>query len=118
MSKFTAAGYAVFNANYRMGTDVPWPAQTADAMDTVAWIKAHASQFGINPNRGAAYGFSSGAQLAAKVGMVGTGSARVKAVVTTGGHFDPYKTWNTAHTTDSTSSRQTSRTPPRAAQHG
>src|SRR6185437_12932657 len=39
--------------------------QVSDVTSAARWIVAHATQFGIDPRRGAVYGFSAGGQLAA-----------------------------------------------------
>ena len=51
-----AAGFVVFNINYRLSTDlysagVSWPAPRTDILTAVQWAKARADQFGIEPNR-------------------------------------------------------------------
>jgi acetyl esterase/lipase len=66
-----AAGYVVFNIEYRLFGDDgsnPWPAQLVDAQRAVRWIRANAAIYGIDPDRVAAYGHSAGGTLAAHLG--------------------------------------------------
>jgi acetyl esterase/lipase len=73
---FTDRGYVTFMAGYRLfdpetGTD-PWPAQIDDAQHVIKWIRAHAAEFNVDPDRICAAGHSSGGQLA---GLLGTTEA-------------------------------------------
>jgi acetyl esterase/lipase len=68
---FSVKGWQAFNLSYRMGDDVTYAEQVADVLTARDWIKAHAAQFGIDPNRGVVYGFSAGGQLAAVAGTAG-----------------------------------------------
>ena len=52
VNAFKAAGFVVFNINYRLSGEAAWPAQRYDASSALAWIKAHAETFGIDPRRG------------------------------------------------------------------
>jgi acetyl esterase/lipase len=95
-------GYVVFMAGYRLfnvATEKnPWPAQLDDAQHAVRWIRAHADEYGIDPDRLCAMGGSSGGHLA---GLVGTTestndsdlglegiSSRVDCVVSVAGDAD------------------------------
>ncbi len=95
-------GYNVFNAEYEpaynpdgtpyisksYGGTKPatWPQTRVDTALAVNYIKANASTFNINPNRGGAYGFSSGGHLAALYGTYYNG---VKAVMSVAGVLKP-----------------------------
>jgi len=92
-----SAGFVVFNANYRLSVEAAWPAQRLDAEAALAWVRSHASKFGIDPDRGAVYGFSAGGQIASQLGTVGKGSGRVRAVVSIAGAVDPYRGWRYVH---------------------
>jgi len=95
-------GYATFNVNYRLfnpdtGAN-PWPAQLDDVQRAVRWVRAHATEYGIDPDRVAAYGHSSGGTLATAVGVQETRddnipelagiSSRVNCVVDLSGDVD------------------------------
>lgn len=49
----------------------PWPAQLQDARAAVRWVRANAAAWGADPGRIAAWGESSGAQIAMVLGMTG-----------------------------------------------
>lgn len=64
------AGYVCFWANYRLVTkdSNKYPAQIDDAQRAVRWIRAHAAQYRIDPNRIGAIGDSAGGHLVALLG--------------------------------------------------
>jgi acetyl esterase/lipase len=66
-------GYVTFMAGYRLFDpdtgENPWPAQLDDAQRAIRWIRAHADEFNVDPERVCAIGHSSGGQLA---GLLGT----------------------------------------------
>ena len=96
------AGYVTFNIDYRlfaMETGVnPWPAQLDDAQRAVRWVRAHAAEYGVDPDRIGAIGFSAGGQLASFLGSRDTRdnndpalagySSRVSCVVNMAGDVD------------------------------
>jgi len=101
MGQFLArAGYLAFSVDYRLlqGDQNRWPAQLDDVQCAVRWVRAHASQYGVNPERIGAFGHSAGAQLAALLGMEDTRdnsdpalakySSKVQAVVDVSGPTD------------------------------
>lgn len=65
-------GYVTFMAGYRLfgeGTgENPWPAQLDDAQHAIQWVRAHADEFNVDPERVCAIGHSSGGHLAGMVG--------------------------------------------------
>jgi acetyl esterase/lipase len=95
-------GYNVFNAEYQPaykadgtpylslsnggGKPATWPQTRVDTALAVNYIKANASAFNINANRGGAYGFSSGGHLAALYGAYYNG---VQAVMSVAGVLKP-----------------------------
>jgi acetyl esterase/lipase len=94
---FQAAGFKVFNMNYRLATEAPWPAQRLDGANAILYIKTHWRTFGINPNRGGVYGFSAGGHIASTLGTVGAGKTRTRAVISVAGVNDPYRGWTYVH---------------------
>ncbi len=58
-------GYAVFLPEYRLAPEARYPAGLIDVNDAIAWVKVHAGEFGISPNKLALGGASSGGQMAA-----------------------------------------------------
>lgn len=102
------AGYRLFDAE--AGANA-WPAQLEDAQRAIRWVRAHAADLHVDPNRIAAMGHSSGGHLA---GLLGTTdvpydadaaldgiSSRVDCVVSLAGDADltvPYPDPATART--------------------
>lgn len=78
----TDAGIAWVSINYRLAPAHRWPAQIEDTRAAVAWVRAHAAEFGGDPARIAIMGHSAGGHLAlfAAVATEG-GAAPVHAVV-------------------------------------
>lgn len=62
--KCLAAGLSVASANYRLSQDAPYPAPMRDGARAIQYLRAHAKDFGIDPDRIAASGNSAGAGIA------------------------------------------------------
>ena len=62
------AGFCVVSANYRYSTEAHFPAQLFDVKAVVRFVRAHAAELNIDPNRIYAWGISAGAHLAALLG--------------------------------------------------
>ena len=95
------AGYVAFSVDYRLVDAATgghrWPAQLDDVQRAVRWVRAHAADYGIDPMRVGAYGWSAGGQLAALLGTRDTRdataplasySSRVACVVDLAGDVD------------------------------
>jgi acetyl esterase/lipase len=65
----TARGLLVVSINYRLAPDFPWPAMIEDAKCAVRSLRAHASEYNLDPNRIAIEGDSVGGQIALLVGL-------------------------------------------------
>jgi Esterase/lipase len=78
---YVEQGYTVFNLNYRLSQDAPWPAQRVDAIDAIRTARRHAKLFGFDPSRYGVVGFSAGGHIAAAVGTYRDGLPGLKAVV-------------------------------------
>jgi acetyl esterase/lipase len=65
--EFAARGYAVATISIRSSFDARFPAQGYDARAAVRWLRENAGQFGIDPDRFAFMGNSSGGWAAAFV---------------------------------------------------
>lgn len=61
-------GYAVVAINYRLTTEAVFPAQINDCKAAIRFIKAHAGEYDLDPNRIAVWGSSAGGTLAAMLG--------------------------------------------------
>jgi acetyl esterase/lipase len=89
------AGYVVVSCNYVLGPKTKegvWPQNITDCRDAVRWVRGHAKELGVNPDRIAVAGGSAGGYLALMVGLsddrTGPGgdpqakvSAKVSAVI-------------------------------------
>jgi acetyl esterase/lipase len=89
------AGYVVVSCNYVLGPKTKvgvWPQNIADCRNAVRWVRAHAKELGVNPDKIAVAGGSAGGYLALMVGLsddkTGPGgdpaakhSAKVSAVI-------------------------------------
>jgi acetyl esterase/lipase len=71
---FAERGYVCFSLNYRLVTasDHHFPAQLDDVQRAIRWIRAHASRYGVDPNRIGAIGGSAGGHLVALLGTEDT----------------------------------------------
>lgn len=58
-------GYAIANIDYRLSQDAIFPAQIEDCKAAIRWLRAHASEYGYDPQRIGAWGASAGGHLAA-----------------------------------------------------
>lgn len=76
------AGFAWFSISYRLATDVTqFGVAINDVQAAVRYVRCHAAQFNIDPDRIALIGESAGGQLAAMAALRGLGDTAVKAVV-------------------------------------
>jgi acetyl esterase/lipase len=65
---FPARGYAVACVNYRLSGQAIFPAQIEDVRDAIAYLRANAVRFGVDPRRFVAWGPSAGGHLVALAG--------------------------------------------------
>ncbi|KAF2860287.1 alpha/beta-hydrolase [Piedraia hortae CBS 480.64] len=54
----------VVSVDYRLAPECPFPTAVEDGVDAVRWVHANAAELGINPNKIALSGFSSGGNMA------------------------------------------------------
>ncbi len=64
-------GYAVVSINYRKSHVDTFPAQIHDCKAAVRWIRKHAEQYNLDPNKIGAMGGSAGGHLSALLGTSG-----------------------------------------------
>ncbi|PPK87382.1 acetyl esterase/lipase [Neolewinella xylanilytica] len=62
-------GYALASIDYRNSTQAKFPAQLQDCNAAIAHLHAHATAYGLDPDRFALMGFSAGGHLASLVGL-------------------------------------------------
>lgn len=97
---FAHLGFLAVTINYRLSGEAPWPAALHDCRCAVRFLRAHAKEYGIDPDRIGAWGNSAGGHLALMLGMAGKDaipdddgpylneSSSVKAVVSDSGPID------------------------------
>lgn len=62
-------GYAVASVSYSLSDKAKWPAQLHEAKAAVRWLRAHAGEHGLDPDRFIAWGLSAGGHMAAMLGV-------------------------------------------------
>jgi acetyl esterase/lipase len=65
----TEHGYAVARIDYRLAPEYPFPAPLHDCKAAIRWLRAHASEYGIDGSRIAVAGESAGGHLAVLLGV-------------------------------------------------
>lgn len=98
--KLAACGYVAVPVSYRLGVAGRFPAALHDLKTAVRWLRLHAAEHRVGPDRIAVIGMSAGGQLAALLGATNgmaefegevgerVGSSRVQAVVNIDGLVD------------------------------
>jgi acetyl esterase len=87
--RFAEAGYLVFNVDYRLAPEHPFPTPFEDCLTAVRFAHREAARFGGDPARLAIGGDSAGGNLAAAVAAALAGdAARPKATLLIYGVFD------------------------------
>ena len=66
-----ADGYAVACINYRLSQHAKFPAQIEDCKAAIRWLRAHAKEYNLDPDRFGVWGASAGGHLVALVGTSG-----------------------------------------------
>ncbi len=72
LARLAAAGFAVATVDYRLSNEARFPAQLDDAKAAVRWLRGHAAELSLDPDRIVAWGESAGAHVAALVGVTGS----------------------------------------------
>jgi len=65
---FNGMGVTAFVLKYRLGPRYHHPVELGDAQRAIRWARAHAEQYGYQPDRVGMMGFSAGGHLASTVG--------------------------------------------------
>ncbi len=75
-SQIAAAGFSVFDIDYTLATmTVPgYPTQGNQVQAAIAWVRANAATYGVDPTRIGALGSSHGGELVALVALEGSGA--------------------------------------------
>ena len=66
--RWAARGYAVAAISYRLAPRWTWPAPQEDVLAALAWLRTHAEELGLDPERFVLLGRSAGGQIATAVG--------------------------------------------------
>ncbi len=61
--------FAAVSIGYRLSWQSQWPSQIHDIKAGIRWIRAHAADYGLDPQRICAFGPSAGGHLAAMLGV-------------------------------------------------
>ncbi len=65
-----AAGFVTASVRYRLFQEAPWPAALEDVKCAIRWMRAHATDIGLDPERLGGGGGSAGGQLVALAGSI------------------------------------------------
>lgn len=99
IEEFAELGFVAATINYRLSGEAPYPAALDDCRCAIRWLRAHAREYDVDPERIGAYGNSAGGHLALLLGMAkdarpdadaphGKESSQVQAVVSDSGPID------------------------------
>ena len=69
LNHLAANGWVGFNVNYRLSPKATFPDHLVDVKEAVAWVRANAEKYGVDPNFIAVTGGSAGGHLAAMVAL-------------------------------------------------
>ncbi len=81
-------GYSIFSVNYRLAPEHPFPAATDDVAAAIAFIRRHAAEWRVDPQRLVLTGESAGGLITAFVGAKLQGDERLAAVIPMCGEVD------------------------------
>ena len=72
LTPFVSTGqYAGVSVGYRLSDEAQWPSQIHDGKAAIRWIRAHAEEYGLDPDRIGIFGTSAGAHLVSVLGTTG-----------------------------------------------
>ncbi|QEH35498.1 Carboxylesterase NlhH [Aquisphaera giovannonii] len=71
MPDLARRGYVAVSPQYRFCPKETFPAQLDDVKEAVRWVKAHAKEYRVDPDRVGAMGFSAGGHLSLMLGLTG-----------------------------------------------
>jgi acetyl esterase/lipase len=70
--RFVQTGdYAGISVSYRLSDEAQWPAQIFDCKAAIRWVRAHAKEHGLDPERIGVWGGSAGGHLCSLLGTTG-----------------------------------------------
>ena len=68
--EFARLGFVAMTINYRLSREAPFPAALDDCRTAVRWLRAHAREYQVDPERIGAWGNSAGGHLALLLAMM------------------------------------------------
>lgn len=77
---FAENGYTAVAISYRLAPQYKFPAQIYDCEAAVRWMRAHASELKLDPDRIGGFGYSAGGHLVALLGTLSDKDLREKGV--------------------------------------
>lgn len=80
--QFASLGYVAISVDYRPATDAAWPAQRTDLRKALGWVRSHATNLNVDPDRIVVVGSSAGAEIAASALTYKHGSDLARGLVT------------------------------------
>lgn len=69
---FATSGFVMVSIDYTLSGDAPFPRPLFDVRAAIRWVRAHADDYGIQPDAIGLWGSSAGGHLAALAGVLGT----------------------------------------------
>ena len=69
MVAYAQKGYVTINVDYRLTDEAEFPACIEDVKCAVRWLRSHAEELNLDPNRIGSYGHSAGAHLSMMLAM-------------------------------------------------
>jgi acetyl esterase/lipase len=88
LEPFLGHGYSVISVNYRLSPQHRFPAAIDDVKSAIHFVRAHSSEWRLDPKRLVLTGESAGGLITGLVGATLIGDDRVAAVVSMCGEFD------------------------------
>ncbi len=73
--RLAAQGYVCFSPEYRLSTEALYPAAIHDVKSAIRWVRAHAKQYRVEPDKLVIAGHSAGGELAAFMGSTNGNSS-------------------------------------------
>jgi acetyl esterase/lipase len=68
LASVAARGYVVISVNYRFVAEARFPGPVQDVAMAIQWLRAHATEYNVDPARFVAWGSSAGGQIATLIG--------------------------------------------------
>lgn len=69
LSRFAEAGFVALSIDYRLSGEATFPAAIEDCKQAVRWLRAHAKDYNVDPDRIGAIGGSAGGHLSAMLAV-------------------------------------------------